>query len=134
MNKKEKRFVILNALEPILCLIMGVGAVYTTIIAFSNVNWVSLGGKIREWYWYESIIMDVTSMLPFVIIISELYIFLKIKKKYKFYTLIFTVIEIIVSIAIYNINTFAILVSIFIFNLIKCIYRIIYKRRIRNDF
>ena len=123
--KKKKTIKILNILEPILCFLMGIGAICTTIFAFSNVDWISLGGQLRDWYWYESLIMYVTMILPIAIIIFELYIFFNIKSRYKLYTLVYLTIDIVVSILVWNILPFTILVSIFLFNLVKCIYRII---------
>lgn len=121
---KNNIFKILNIIEPILCLLTEVGAVAIAIFALGNVNWVALGGTLRESYWYEDLISGITVILPIFIIIFEIYFFFKIKNRYKLYTFLYCIVDIIIAIIIWYVNTFGMLVSILLFNLIKCIYRI----------
>ena len=128
--KKHEIIKILNIVEPILCLLMGICAIWTIIFALNNINWINLGGKLRDWYWYESLIKNITMLLPIVIIIFELYIFFNVKNNYKLYTLVYLVVDVVVSFLVWTIHPFIIFVSIFLFNLVKCVYRIIYMNKI----
>ena len=131
MKKKKDIYAIFNKIEPLLIAAFGILAFITIITAFNNVDWVSLGGTRRPFNWYENLISVVALILPIIVLFMEIYIFSIVNNKYKGYTLIYLAVDIIISIAIaFVIPVIGLLISIFAFNTVKCIYRIKNKEKI----
>lgn len=130
MKNKIKVLKICNIIEPIIFIVSFIGLYLTVAFALSNVSWVSLGETVRDWYWYESLIMNMTWIMPLGIVIFEIYMFFKLNTKFKICKIIYIVFCLPFVLIVWYKYAAMCLIVIFVFNLIECIFRFINMEKI----
>lgn len=125
-----RSFVFFSIVEIIL-LLMSLAIVYMNMFTSArHFDWLSLGGTLRDWYWYENFIYVLSFLLPLVVLVNGIELYVKVKRKVRVGAGFATFLALVGAVIVWNYSVFAGFLVAVVFGIALCIVGICFRRRI----